>query len=51
MMIKKIEAHQVDTLLNDIVKNNPYKFKIYKKARRRANILSAIDWLLRKVGL
>jgi hypothetical protein len=50
-MTKIIEARQVDTLLNDIAKNQPSRFRAYRKARRRASILAAIDWVLRKVGL
>jgi hypothetical protein len=50
-MTKRIEARQVDTLLNDIAKNQPSRFRAYRKAKRRANILVAIDWVLRKIGL
>jgi hypothetical protein len=50
-MTKKIEARQVDTLLNDIRKAHPIKLREYRKAKRRASILNAIDWFLRKVGM
>lgn len=50
-MIKKIEARQVDTLLNDIRKSHPIRLREYRKAKRRASILNAINWFLGKIGL
>jgi hypothetical protein len=51
MMVKKIEARQVDTLLNDIRKAHPIRLREYRKAKRRASILNAINWFLGKIGL